>query len=251
MRHQKTGRKLSRRKSHRTAMLANLAASLIKHGRVRTTEAKAKEIRPFVERLITFAKSGTLHDRRIVYSRIRDGEAVQRLFDVIAPTFTARQGGYTRILKLGFRQGDNSPIALIEILDEEVESKAASKKKPAKKAKAKTEPKKTAPVVEEAAEEAAPVVEEAAEEATPVVEEVAEEAAPVVEEAAEEAAPETVEADAAPVVEEAAPEAVEEVPEAVATPEPETKEEPVADEAPAESSDDAAADDAAAEDSKK
>ena len=229
MRHQKTGRKLSRRKSHRTAMLANLAASLIKHGRVRTTEAKAKEIRPFVERLITFAKRGTLHDRRTVYSRIRDGEAVQRLFDVIGPTFTNRQGGYTRILKLGFRQGDNSPIALIEILDEEVENKAASKKKPAKKAKAKTEPKKTAPVVEEAAEEAAPVVEEVA----------------------EEAAPETVEAETEAVVEEAAPEVVEEVPEAVATPEPKAKKKPAAKEAPAESTDDTAADDAAAEDSKK
>jgi large subunit ribosomal protein L17 len=240
MRHQKTGRKLSRRKSHRTAMLANLAASLIKHGRVRTTEAKAKEIRPFVERLITFAKRGTLHDRRTVYSRIRDGEAVQRLFDVIGPTFTNRQGGYTRILKLGFRQGDNSPIALIEILDEEVENKAASKKKPAKKAKAKTEPKKTAPVVEEAAEEDVPVVEAAAEEAAPVVEEVA-----------EEAAPETVEAETEAVVEEAAPEVVEEVPEAVATPEPKAKKKPAAKEAPAESTDDTAADDAAAEDSKK
>ena len=119
MRHQKTGRKLSRRKSHRTAMLANLAASLIKRGSVRTTEAKAKEVRPFVERLITFAKRGTLHDRRIVYSRLRDGDAVRKLFEEVGPTFTDRHGGYTRILKLGFRHGDNSPMSLIQIIDEE------------------------------------------------------------------------------------------------------------------------------------
>ncbi len=133
MRHQKTGRKLSRRKGHRTAMLTNLAASIIKHGTVRTTEAKAKEVRPFVERLITFARSGTLHDRRIVLSRLHDPEAVRKLFTEIGPTFANRNGGYTRILKLGFRVGDNAPLSLIQLVEEKAESKAMKKPRPKRK----------------------------------------------------------------------------------------------------------------------
>ena len=116
MRHQKAGRKLSRRKEHRESMLANLAASLVKAGRVKTTDAKAKEVRPFVERLVTFAKRGDLHARRIVLSRLRDGEAVKKLFDEIAPRYKDRPGGYTRILKTGLRQGDAAAMAVIELV---------------------------------------------------------------------------------------------------------------------------------------
>ena len=138
MRHLRTGRKLSRRREHRVAMLANLAASIIKHGRVHTTDAKAKEVKPFLERLVTFARRGDLHARRIVLSRLKgDREAVKKLFDEIGPRYTARPGGYTRILKLGFRQGDNSPISLIEFVEDEQQKKAAAKGK-AKKAKPKS-----------------------------------------------------------------------------------------------------------------
>ena len=132
MRHLKRGRKLSRRKDHRVAMLANLAASLIKNGRVKTTDAKAKEVRPFVERMVTFAKRGDLHARRIVLTRLKDPLAVKKLFDEIGPQFTDRFGGYTRILKLGFRQGDNSPVSLIEFVGSEI-VKASSKTKTSKK----------------------------------------------------------------------------------------------------------------------
>jgi len=147
MRHLKRGRKLSRRKEHRVAMLANLAASLIKNGRVKTTDAKAKEVRPFVERMVTFAKRGDLHARRIVLTRLKDPLAVKKLFDEIGPQFTDRFGGYTRILKLGFRQGDNSPVSLIEFVGSEI-VKASSKTKTSKK-KAQSKQK-------EAAEKASP-----------------------------------------------------------------------------------------------
>jgi large subunit ribosomal protein L17 len=100
-------------------MLANLAASLVKNGRVKTTDAKAKEVRPFIERMVTFAKRGDLHARRIVLSRLRDAEAVKKLFEEYGPKFTDRLGGYTRILKLGFRPGDNSPVSLIEFVGNE------------------------------------------------------------------------------------------------------------------------------------
>lgn len=140
MRHLKIGRKLSRRKEHRVAMLANLASSLVKSGRVRTTDAKAKEIRPFVERMVTFAKRGDVHARRIVLSRLRDAEAVKKLFDEIGPKFATRFGGYTRILKLGFRSGDNAPISLIEFVgDEKVKAPAAKPKSRAKTVKPKDE----------------------------------------------------------------------------------------------------------------
>ena len=132
MRHLKRGRKLSRRKDHRKAMLANLAASLIISGRVKTTDAKAKEVRPFVERLVTFARRGDLHARRIVLSRLKDSDAVKKLFDEIGPQFTDRPGGYTRILKLGFRHGDNSPVSIIEFVGKETE-KSTRKTKTTKK----------------------------------------------------------------------------------------------------------------------
>ena len=126
MRHLKSGRKLSRRKEHRKAMLTNLAASLIIHGSIRTTDAKAKEVRPFVERLVTFARRGDLHARRIVSSRLRDPLAVKKLFEEIGPQFIKRFGGYTRIVKLGFRHGDNSSMYIIQFVGDD---KGADKKK--------------------------------------------------------------------------------------------------------------------------
>ena len=131
MRHQVQGRKLSRRREHRKLMLANLASSLILTGKVKTTDAKAKEVRPFVERLVTFARRGDLHARRIVLSRLRNTIAVKKLFDEIAPKFADRFGGYTRIIKLGFRHGDNSPVSLIEFVSAEEPKKTVKRKKKA------------------------------------------------------------------------------------------------------------------------
>lgn len=141
MRHLKSGRKLSRRKDHRKAMLSNLAVSLIKNGRIQTTDAKAKEVRPFVERMVTFARRGDLHARRIVLARLKDAIAVKKLFDEIGPQYANRFGGYTRIVKLGFRHGDNSSISLIEFVKED-EGKKTDKKQKSSKARTKTKPSK-------------------------------------------------------------------------------------------------------------
>jgi large subunit ribosomal protein L17 len=118
MRHRAKGRQLSRTSTHRRAMLNNMATSLIEHGRVVTTEAKAKELRPFAEKLITLARRGDLHARRLVQRKIKDRETLSRLFSEIGPRFAARPGGYTRILKLGHREGDGADIARIELLAE-------------------------------------------------------------------------------------------------------------------------------------
>jgi len=118
MRHRAKGRQLSRTSTHRRAMLNNMATSLFEHGRVVTTEAKAKELRPFAERLITLARRGDLHARRLVQRKIKDRETLSRLFSEIGPRFAARPGGYTRILKLGHREGDGADIARIELLSE-------------------------------------------------------------------------------------------------------------------------------------
>ena len=118
MRHRAKGRQLSRTSTHRRAMLNNMATSLFEHGRVVTTEAKAKELRPFAEKLITLARRGDLHARRLVQRKIRDRETLARLFSEIGPRFAARPGGYTRILKLGHREGDGADIARIELLAE-------------------------------------------------------------------------------------------------------------------------------------
>ena len=139
-------------------MLSNLAASLIIHGRVKTTDAKAKEVRPFVERLVTFARRGDLHARRIVFSRLRDVIAVKKLFDEIGPQFVGRFGGYTRIVKLGFRPGDNSPVSLIEFVSEE-EPKKTQKKKKTTKTKAEKQSEVKTSIQEETASEAAETVE--------------------------------------------------------------------------------------------
>jgi large subunit ribosomal protein L17 len=117
MRHRKTGRKLRRTSEQRLALLRNLATSLIEVESVVTTEAKAKELRPFVERLITKAKSGTLHDRRLAMRHVQKREAADKLFRVIGPRFATRAGGYTRILKTGHRKGDGADLARIELVD--------------------------------------------------------------------------------------------------------------------------------------
>jgi large subunit ribosomal protein L17 len=118
MRHRAKGRQLSRTSSHRRALLNNMATSLFEHGRVITTEAKAKELRPFAEKLITLARRGDLHARRLVQRKIKDRETLSRLFTDIGPRFAARPGGYTRILKMGHREGDGADIARIELLSE-------------------------------------------------------------------------------------------------------------------------------------
>ena len=118
MRHRAKGRQLSRTSSHRRAMLNNMASSLFEHGRVITTEAKAKELRPFAEKLITLARRGDLHARRLVERKIKSRETLSRLFSEIGPRFAARPGGYTRILKLGHRDGDGADVARIELLSE-------------------------------------------------------------------------------------------------------------------------------------
>lgn len=117
MRHRNKGRALGRTDSHREALLRNMATSLFRHGRIQTTTAKAKELRPFAERLITLAKRGDLHARRLAARRIQDKEVLYRLFSAIGPRFAERPGGYTRILKTGFRQGDGAETALIELVD--------------------------------------------------------------------------------------------------------------------------------------
>jgi large subunit ribosomal protein L17 len=118
MRHRRKGRQLSRTSTHRKAMLRNMATSLFKHERVETTEAKAKELRPYAEKLITLARRGDLHARRQVERDIKDRDVSGRLFSEIGPRFASRPGGYTRILKLGHRVGDGAELARIELLGE-------------------------------------------------------------------------------------------------------------------------------------
>ena len=117
MRHNKTGRKLGRKTAHRKALMSNLASALITHKKIKTTDAKAKELRMYIEPLVTFAKKGDLHSRRQVLKKIRHKSIVRELFDNIGPTFSNRNGGYTRIIKLGFRDNDCAPISMIEFVD--------------------------------------------------------------------------------------------------------------------------------------
>ncbi len=117
MRHQKSGRKLNRTSSHRKAMFSNMAASLIRHEIIRTTVPKAKELRRVAEPLITLARTDGVARRRLAFARLRDKEAVGKLFTEIGPRYRERPGGYTRILKCGFRPGDNAPMAYIELVD--------------------------------------------------------------------------------------------------------------------------------------
>lgn len=124
MRHRKKGRSLSRTASHREALLRNMATSLFRHGRIRTTTAKAKELRPYAERLITLAKRGDLHAKRLAARKIADRDVLVTLFDSIGPRFAERPGGYTRVLKLGHRQGDGAEMAMIELVDRTEEATA-------------------------------------------------------------------------------------------------------------------------------
>lgn len=123
MRHHNSGRKLNVTASHRTAMFANMMAALIKHEQITTTLPKAKEIRPVMEKLVTLSRRNDLHARRLATSQIRDADQVKKLFDVIGPRYANRPGGYTRVLKAGFRHGDNAPIAIIEFVDRDPEAK--------------------------------------------------------------------------------------------------------------------------------
>lgn len=123
MRHRNAHRKLGRTTAHRTAMFANMAASLIKHEQIVTTLPKAKELRPFVEKLVTLAKRGDLHARRQAISQVRDITQVGKLFSTLGPRYAERPGGYIRVLKAGYRYGDNAPMAVIEFVDRDPDAK--------------------------------------------------------------------------------------------------------------------------------
>ena len=212
--------------AHERLMLANLATALFTHGRIQTTETKAKRLRPLAERMVTFAKRGDLHARRKVMTVIRDKSAVHKLFMEIAPQVDKREGGYTRIVKTGYRKGDNAPMAVIELVLEPVNPKPKTKK-----AKPEAEKPAAKPVVADEVEETTEVP-EAIEETTEAVE------APVEETEATDAPAQEATADEAPA---------EEAPAEEAPAENGVTEEPAADEAPAE---DAPAEDEAKEDSK-
>lgn len=162
MRHRKHTNQLGVKKEHREALLANLSTALLTHGRIKTTLKKAKALRPFVEKVITLAKNGSLHSRRMAISRVRDTDAVHGLFDEKVEQFREREGGYTRIYKLGARRGDAAEMALIELIDADDEG---YEKKGKAKSKAKAETKEAvAPVEAEEASEEEEGTEAAAEE---------------------------------------------------------------------------------------
>lgn len=123
MRHGIAHRKLNRTSEHRKAMFANMAASLVQHEQISTTLPKAKELRSFVDKLVTLSKKGDLAARRQAISKMRDKDQVQKLFEVLAERYKDRNGGYTRVLKAGYRYGDNAPMAVIELVDRDVEAK--------------------------------------------------------------------------------------------------------------------------------
>lgn len=148
------GRKLGRTASHRKALLRNLANQIIEHKEIRTTTAKAKEARSKIERLITYAKKGELHHRRLAFAFLRNKQSINTLFDEIAPVYSDRQGGYTRIIKLGKRSGDGADISLLQLVDfEKLGDSGKSEKKKATKKKDKVETKKTEEVAVEEIEQ--------------------------------------------------------------------------------------------------
>ena len=153
MRHGLTGRQLSRNTPHRWAMLRNMAASLLRHETIRTTVPKAKELRRYVEPLITLGKTDSLANRRRAFARLRDQEVVEKLFDELGPRFKARPGGYTRILHMANRPGDAAPMALMALVDRAATEEAPAAEEPAKKPRARK--KKAAPAAEPATEETA------------------------------------------------------------------------------------------------
>ena len=128
MRHRLSGRKLNRTKSHRRALFANMAVALITHEQIKTTLPKAKDLRSVVEKMITLGKRGDLHARRQAVATLRDEAAVKKLFDVLGPRYAERNGGYTRVLKAGFRYGDAAPMAFIELVERDVDAKGAEDK---------------------------------------------------------------------------------------------------------------------------
>lgn len=128
MRHSKGYRRLNRTHEHRKALFANMAGSLIEHEQIKTTLPKAKELRPIVEKLITLAKRGDLHARRLAASQLKEDQYVTKLFDTLGPRYTERKGGYTRVLRAGFRYGDMAPMAIIEFVDRDVAAKGAADK---------------------------------------------------------------------------------------------------------------------------
>ena len=123
MRHRSGGRKLQRTSAHRTALFRNMSAALIKHEQITTTVAKAKELRPYVEKLVTLAKKGGLSNRRLAHARLQDDAQLKKLFDVLAPRYAGRPGGYVRVLKAGFRASDQAAMAVIEFVDRDVSAK--------------------------------------------------------------------------------------------------------------------------------
>ncbi len=123
MRHRVAGRKLQRTSSHRAALFRNMAAALIKHEQITTTLAKAKELRPYTEKLITLAKKGGLSNRRLAHARLLDDTQLVKLFDTLAPRYAERAGGYTRVVKAGIRASDAAPMAIIELVDRDVDAK--------------------------------------------------------------------------------------------------------------------------------
>ena len=223
--------------AHEKLMLANLATALFTHGRIQTTETKAKRLRPLAERMVTFAKRGDLHSRRRVMTVIRDKSAVHKLFAEIAPQVNDREGGYTRIVKTGFRKGDRAPMAVIELVLEPVEKKPSAKKAQAAKDKAAAEKAAAKAAKAEAAKAEAAEAEAADAEATKEVDapegaETEIESVAVEAEVADEAPAEEPAADEAPAEEVAAEEVVaEEAPEPEAeAPAEESVEEPAAEE---------------------
>ena len=194
------GPRLGGSSSHQKALLANLATSLFEHGRIKTTEPKARALRPYAEKLITHAKKGTLHNRREVMKKIRDKDVVHALFADIGPFFSDRNGGYTRIIKVEARKGDNAPMAVIELVREKTVTSEADRARRTGAAK-KAAPATTAPVAEEApaAEEAVAedaVVEDAPVEVAETLDEVKAEDAAIEEGQEAEAAEEVAEAEA-------------------------------------------------------
>jgi large subunit ribosomal protein L17 len=153
------GARLGGSSSHQKAILANLATSLFEHGRIKTTEPKARALRPYAEKLITHAKKGTLHNRREVMKKIRDKDVVHTLFAEIGPFFADREGGYTRIIKVEARKGDNAPMAVIELVREPVAKKATVKEAEAATKRAAKDAKKSEPKVDEAPVEEAETTE--------------------------------------------------------------------------------------------
>jgi len=217
MRHRIAGRNFSKTSSHRKAMFQNMTVSLVEHEMIKTTLLKAKELRRVAEPLITLAKEDSVANRRLAFDRLRDKDAVGKLFNELGPRYESRPGGYLRILKCGYRAGDNAPMAYVELIGREGGAEDLPKKPKAKK------PAPAAPVVEEKIEEeVVETAEEAAEETAPAADQEPEEAveAETSEEVAEEAAPEAEAPAEAPAAEE----------EPSADEEPSAEEEPAADE---------------------